>query len=99
MSQLFSALEYLHSLQILHGSINFDNVLVTSGKKEPLQIKLIDHGLGFQDKEPQPALKKVDSSCCELIGFVAPEVKQGKLFTKNSDMWSAGYVMYKLLCS
>lgn len=45
LTQYFSALEYIHSLDILHCDIKMDNVLVNQSKH--CELKLIDFGLSL----------------------------------------------------
>ena len=89
-TQLISALSYLHNNNICHRDIKLDNIIINDN----LNIKIIDLGLGvhFQDN------KKLNSYCGTPF-FMAPEILKKEFYYGPSvDIWSAGIVLYILLC-
>lgn len=90
--QLFSALEHCHASGIVHRDIKPENLLYAA--KEPDEtVKLADFGLAALVK-PDEALQ----SACGTPGYVAPELIKRKNYSSPVDMWSAGVVLYILLC-
>ncbi|KAI0244053.1 serine/threonine protein kinase, partial [Massospora cicadina] len=88
--QILSAVNYLHSNEIVHRDIKPENVLVLS--KQTLHIKLSDFGLArFFDNK---------TSFSSLVGsptYAAPEVNNhatSRSYTCACDMWSIGVMMF-----
>jgi len=89
--QLMSALHYLHSQGIVHRDIKPENILLR--EKGVLNIVLADFGLS----------EIVGKSCllktlCGTPSYVAPEVLAMTGYGYQVDLWSAGVVLYLLLC-
>eukprot|EP01124_Arcella_intermedia_P015955 TRINITY_DN224_c0_g1_i3.p1 TRINITY_DN224_c0_g1~~TRINITY_DN224_c0_g1_i3.p1 ORF type:complete len:340 (+),score=91.13 TRINITY_DN224_c0_g1_i3:37-1056(+) len=91
MKQLFSAIEYFHSLDIVHRDLKPENLLLEN-ETDDTNIKVTDFGLSriYNDDMMQTA--------CGTPGYVAPEVLECKGYDKEVDMWSAGVILYILLC-
>lgn len=89
MVQLIAALVFCHSKGVAHRDVKLDNIMLdTAGN-----LKLIDFGL----------CKAQDgASCKEEVGsieYVAPEVIKKKGYNGfQSDVYSAGVVLFALLC-
>jgi len=87
--QMLLALNYLHSLDIVHRDIKLENFLYEN--KESSQLKLIDFGFS-----------KIWNRCsrmrasCGTLQYVAPEVLEGS-YTAQCDMWSLGVASFILL--
>ena len=103
LSQLASALSYLHSRQIVHRDLKPDNVLLTDSTTEDL--KLGDFGLAREFL----ALKRVDThiSPCGLAPYymrsgtgpahwMAPEVFSCH-YTEKADIFSLGVLFHAIL--
>lgn len=91
MRQIFSALSYLHERNIAHRDLKPENILLEE-KGSTLNIKLVDFG----------AAVRLDSITRrrEIIGssfYISPEALEGN-YSPKCDMWSAGVIMYILLC-
>jgi calcium-dependent protein kinase len=89
--KIISAINYCHSIGVVHRDIKPDNILF-SDESEQAEVKIIDYGLG----------KKFSSQYSDLmhsfIGtpyFVAPEVINQE-YNSNCDMWSIGATAYML---
>ena len=88
--QLIFALSYLHNNKICHRDIKLDNIIID----DKLNIKIIDLGLGVHFQEN----KKLNFFCGTPF-FMAPEIfKKEFYYGPSVDIWSAGIVLYILLC-
>lgn len=87
MEQLLRAISYCHSRRIVHRDLKPENVMYSADGV----VKLIDFGLSI----------KLDGMASEeLVGtafYIAPEIVRAKVYTKASDIWSLGIMMYVLL--
>merc|ERR1719197_2418107 len=93
MKTLCEALTYLHAQNIVHRDLKPENILLKDGS-ENSPIKIADFGLARM-------MKKGDmmKTACGTPGYVAPEVLQNKGYDSGAvDVWSAGVVLYILLC-
>jgi calcium-dependent protein kinase len=91
MTQIFSAVYYLHSKGIVHRDLKPENLLLeTNSNNSDLIIKLIDFGISnFYNKEKL-------SSVVGSPYYMAPEVINSE-YNEKCDLWSCGVIMYILL--
>lgn len=84
VSELCSALQYMHAKQVLHRDLKPSNILITySGHN----VKLIDFGLS--DTDSSTILKNPAGTAV----YAAPEVRAGGKASIASDLYSLGMVM------
>ena len=84
VSELCSALQYMHAKQVLHRDLKPSNILITySGNN----VKLIDFGLS--DTDSSTILKNPAGTAV----YAAPEVRTGGKASIASDLYSLGMVM------
>eukprot|EP00347_Sterkiella_histriomuscorum_P011096 403373769 len=107
IKQLLESLKSIQQLNIVHKDLKLENVLLT-GKtritylnqskshkiKVPI-IKLADFGLSSVLSVGQDTLKMQLRS--GTPGYMAPEIFQSNLITRNSDLFSVGCIMYSLI--
>ena len=86
--QVFSAIGYIHSLEIIHRDIKAENFLYSADGS----VKLIDFGLAVKLKAKGEILKDVVGS----PHYIAPEMLDRK-YSYPADMWSAGVLVYLML--
>lgn len=85
-----SAVDYLHSHNIVHRDLKIENMMIT----EKGEIKLIDFGLSnFYD-----ARNKLKTFCGSLY-FAAPELLSATPYVgPEIDIWSFGVIIYVMIC-
>ncbi len=93
MKQLLAALDYSHRSGVVHRDIKPANLMVLSGMKSGLKIKVMDFGVA-----------RVESSSLTQVGSVvgtpthiAPEQLLGLPTDGRCDLWAAGVILYELL--
>eukprot|EP01125_Pyxidicula_operculata_P019835 TRINITY_DN721_c0_g1_i1.p1 TRINITY_DN721_c0_g1~~TRINITY_DN721_c0_g1_i1.p1 ORF type:complete len:340 (+),score=71.61 TRINITY_DN721_c0_g1_i1:175-1194(+) len=91
MKQLFNAIAYIHSKGIVHRDLKPENLLLET-TEDDTTIKLTDFGLSKIYSE------HMLQTACGTPGYVAPEILKCHGYTSAIDMWSAGVIMYILLC-
>ena len=85
MKGLFEAIIHCHALDIVHGDIKSENIMIT----EDNQVRLLDFGLSWQGS----------SQCDQMRGsihYMAPEVLTYS-YNKQADLWSLGVILYQLV--
>ena len=91
--QCMSALEYLHSSNVVHRDIKPSNIFMNKNKI----IKLGDFGVSalIKEKEELKKLKAMSGSFIGTQAYLAPEVYQ-KNYNEKIDIFSMGCVFYEL---
>ncbi|KAG6630797.1 calcium-dependent protein kinase 1-like isoform X2 [Carya illinoinensis] len=88
---IVGVLEACHSLGVMHRDLKPENFLFINNKEESL-LKTIDFGLSIFFKPGERFSDVVGSPY-----YVAPEVLR-KHYGPEADVWSAGVILYILLC-
>ncbi|HEY3321761.1 MAG TPA: serine/threonine-protein kinase [Planctomycetota bacterium] len=86
--QLFSAVAALHGGRQLHGEIWPGNIMLTQDQ---------DLKLGGAGAIPQLGSWPTRVLSGTAVGYIAPELLNGSPFTQESDIYSAGAVLYFVL--
>ncbi|OHT09783.1 CAMK family protein kinase [Tritrichomonas foetus] len=90
--QLVSVLDYLHTEKhVAHRDLKAENVLLDRN----FNIRLCDFGLSKAFSTDDPFLK----TTCGSPAYVAPEVIKEKPYTSAADIWSAGVLLYAMVCA
>ncbi|KAL7131400.1 hypothetical protein ABFS83_12G000800 [Erythranthe nasuta] len=90
MKTIVGVVESCHSLGVMHRDLKPENFLFLSGQEDSA-LKATDFGLSV--------FYKPDETFSDVVGspyYVAPEVLC-KLYGPESDVWSAGVILYILL--
>lgn len=90
IKQVLSSLAVAHNDDLLHGSINANNIFILSGK----EIKVADFIL-----EPMIRISPTLLAAATTIdsNYMSPEQIKGEQISAASDIYSTGLVFYKLL--
>lgn len=91
VAQMCDAVAYMHSFNVVHRDLKFENVLFMS-KAADAEVMIIDFGLA---KANYVRKKKLE----EFVGTIysmAPEVIRGA-YDSKCDVWSLGVIAYMLL--
>lgn len=89
MSQIFSILSHLKTLQIAHRNIKHKNFVFTSENSEDLKLLSFKRSIFLQNG-------KKTTGRVGTPFYTAPEVLKGT-YDYSCDTWSAGVIMYMLL--
>ena len=93
MYQIFSAVYYCHTQNILHRDLKPENILLECKEKNNIKIKIIDFGTAKIFEKNKTEKKIIGSSY-----YIAPEVLY-QSYNEKCDLWSCGVIMYILLSS
>ena len=84
--QVFSALSYIHSKNIVHRDIKPANIICAKNNGK-FDLKLIDFGLSVNLE------KRGKNNVAGSLAYLAPEGLKEIIHTKN-DMWACGIIFY-----
>ena len=83
-------MEYIHSKNIAHCDLKFENILYDEQSND---LKLIDFGFSIEDPENNPP-----SFLCGTPSYMSPEeVNKKNIDFFKADVWSLGVILFKLV--
>lgn len=89
MSKVLSALEYAHSMGVVHRDIKPGNIIITAGG----EVKVTDFGIARLESSTMTQIGTVLGT----PGYMSPEQLVGEAVDNRSDIFSAGALLYELL--
>ncbi|XP_050527414.1 MAP kinase-activated protein kinase 2 [Daktulosphaira vitifoliae] len=92
MTDICSAVKYLHDMNIAHRDLKPENLLYSKPGNDGI-LKLTDFGFAKEVSQKAPL-----KTPCYTPYYVAPEVLGPEKYDKSCDIWSLGVIMYILLC-
>jgi serine/threonine protein kinase len=89
--QLIYVLDYLHDTRrIVHRDLKAENVLFD----ESMNIRVVDFGFSRGFSSDNPFMQ----TTCGSPAYVAPEIIREESYTALADVWSAGVLLYAMVC-
>ncbi|XP_039624220.1 inhibitor of nuclear factor kappa-B kinase subunit beta [Polypterus senegalus] len=91
LSDIASALRYLHENRIIHRDLKPENIVLQQGEKRLIH-KIID--LGYAKELDQSSL------CTSFVGtlqYLAPELLEQRKYTTTVDYWSFGTLVFECI--
>jgi serine/threonine protein kinase len=92
LQDIISGLAKIHDVNIIHRDLHSGNILVDS----QYSAKICDLGTSKSATENDDNNDEEDN-VYGIIPYVAPEVLQEKKYTKASDIYSSGMIMWELM--
>jgi serine/threonine-protein kinase ULK2 len=98
LTQLKSAMRYLHKNKITHRDLKPSNILVTKcDTTNNLIVKLADFGLSRYFYKSSLHTDNLMTSMCGTPIYMAPELLLGLKYDDKVDLWAFGVIMYEML--
>ena len=97
VEQIAQALDYAHSLSILHRDIKPNNILVNESKDGKLEVKVLDFGLAAELKMSMNRLECEPVGVSGTLPYMAPEQWRGEKQGVGTDVYSLSVVAFELL--
>jgi serine/threonine protein kinase len=107
MAQVLSGLGAAHKQGIVHRDLKPDNIFVLHGEERANVVKIVDFGiskvLAPEGTRPKVTTKGIGTMVGSVLGtplYMSPEqaIGQVTLIDHRTDVYSAGVVLYEMLC-
>ena len=90
LSQVLSALKYMHSHRVIHRDIKLGNIFLS----DKMEIKMGDYGLAAKLEFDGERKRTI----CGTPNYIAPEILDGRTgHSYEVDVWSFGVLMFTML--
>ena len=89
--EVAKGLNAAHQLEIFHGDITPDNIIVNGEK-----VTLIDFGIAHQDDNRN--FKNLDATVTGKPVYMSPEQCKGSSIDEKSDVYSLGVILFFMFC-
>ena len=89
MAEIVLALEHLHKKGVVYRDLKPENIMLDMGG----HVKISDFGLAKLGIASNDLMK----TKCGTYEYLAPEIIEGKKYTKAVDWWALGCVFYQML--
>lgn len=96
LSQICDALEYAHSINVIHRDLKSGNVILSKRANEEMEVKILDFGVAKRKSKDVLKLTKPGYSVGTPI-YMSPEQCKGADVTAASDMYALGVLSYELI--
>jgi len=97
-----SALAFLHGINVIHGDLKPENLMLSSKNQADAVIELVDFGCAQVLDKNSPFYEETSSISATTPGYSPPEMvdKSIKLthLEPSMDMFSIGVILYVMLC-
>ena len=90
--QIFSAIDYLHSLNLVHCDIKPENFVIKIDETK-IELKLVDFGNVRRKSKNKERIFNFSGT----KEYMAPETLENYGFDEKVDEWAAGIIMYNML--
>jgi tRNA A-37 threonylcarbamoyl transferase component Bud32/tetratricopeptide (TPR) repeat protein len=99
MVQTLRALDEAHNAGIIHRDLKPENVVVRQERGGGEHVKVCDFGIAkIIESEPRSTAITKDGYVCGTPEYMAPEQARGDAIDVRADIYSAGVMLYQLLC-
>ena len=89
--QMLQAIHYLHRRGVLHRDLKPDNVLVVDN-----HVRVMDFGLAVETKSGTEHFES-SNVIAGTLAYMSPEIFVSERFTRETDLWAVGIMLYELL--
>ncbi|KAJ4943510.1 hypothetical protein JOQ06_006010 [Pogonophryne albipinna] len=91
VQQLAIALDFLDVVDIVHGDLKPENIMMVDHVRQPLKVKLIDFGLAVNNSAQHTG------ETMQTLYYRSPEIVLGNEFNGAIDVWSLGCIAAEML--